>query len=248
MIIQTPEFEGQNALSLEGLLKHVDIMKEIASFPVEIHGTNWTFNDICFKPSPPLGDDPVAKGFEHIIERIVPCIWITPIDCFWEGGKALGPHPPVTKKYACICQRRISDYFRDIGFFGSMIKSLPESNHVKWTNFDPIGVVNEIHKSFSLGAHHSFFERVRLKVFVSYYNFKAGIGRGYLDRPCMDPLDPECPTLAPNYYNVCPLLDKFLEYTQKNSIAVEYGGDEEDESDGFDLFDMFGKCRCHLVR
>lgn len=27
---------------------------------------------------------------------------------------------------------------------------------------------------------------------------KAGIGHGYMDRPCLNPTDPDCPLTAPN--------------------------------------------------
>ncbi|CAI4220957.1 unnamed protein product [Auanema sp. JU1783] len=211
VIIQTPEGPGQNALSLEGLLKHVKIMEEIASMNVEVHGNNWTLHDICFKPAAPLGDDPMAKSFESIIERIVPCIWITPIDCFWEGGKALGPFPPVTKS--------------DIGTYSGLMQSLPTSNKIKWTNFDPLAVITEIDSVAPLGSHFSFFER-------------AGLGHGYLDRPCMNPLDPECPKLAPNYYDICPYIERFFNYTQSKGIHIVY--ETEDESGAApDLFDSF---------
>ena len=56
----------------------------------------------------------------------------------------------------------------------------------------------------------------------------------------MNPLDPECPTPSPNYYDVCPLLDKFLDYTQKNGIVVDYAVEEEDEDDSFGFFNLFG--------
>ena len=54
----------------------------------------------------------------------------------------------------------------------------------------------------------------------------------------MDPLDPECPKPSPNYYDVCPLLDKFLAYTQKNGIVVDYAIEEENEEDAYSFFDI----------
>ena len=32
----------------------------------------------------------------QIFENIFPCAIITPLDCFWEGSKLLGPDLPVT--------------------------------------------------------------------------------------------------------------------------------------------------------
>lgn len=37
---------------------------------------------------------------------------------------------------------------------------------------------------------------------------KAGVGHGYMDRPCLNPADPDCPLTAPN----------------KNSTKVGSGG------------------------
>lgn len=48
-----------------------------------------------------------------------------------------------------------------------------------------------------LGLVENFFER-------------AGIGSAYLDRPCINPLDPECPPTAPNHFNRCKALKKFM--------------------------------------
>lgn len=31
----------------------------------------------------------------QIFENIIPCAIITPLDCFWEGSKLLGPDYPV---------------------------------------------------------------------------------------------------------------------------------------------------------
>jgi len=34
-------------------------------------------------------------SFFQIFENIIPCAIITPLDCFWEGSKLLGPDYPV---------------------------------------------------------------------------------------------------------------------------------------------------------
>uniref|UniRef100_A0A0N4T9I4 Patched domain-containing protein 3 n=1 Tax=Brugia pahangi TaxID=6280 RepID=A0A0N4T9I4_BRUPA len=97
VVIQTPATKGTNALTKESLLKHVQIIEEIANFQVEMYGENWTLADICFKPpSPKLSHGPLAGVMSKLLDRLIPCIWITPIDCFWEGSKPLGPSPPLT--------------------------------------------------------------------------------------------------------------------------------------------------------
>uniref|UniRef100_A0A1I7XEC2 SSD domain-containing protein n=1 Tax=Heterorhabditis bacteriophora TaxID=37862 RepID=A0A1I7XEC2_HETBA len=96
VVIQTPTFEGENILSKKALLKHVELMEEIANYEVELHGEKWTLNDICFKPpGPNFNSGPLSKVMNTLLDKIIPCIWISPIDCYWEGSKPLGPNPPL---------------------------------------------------------------------------------------------------------------------------------------------------------
>lgn len=112
---------------------------------------NWTLADICFKPpAPRLPPGSLNGAVETLLERIVPCIWITPIDCFWEGAKPLGPNPPLV----------LGD---EIGAF---ISSLPKGN-ITWKNLDPGRVVKEVSTLLDLGLVENFFER-------------AGIGSAYV--------------------------------------------------------------------
>ncbi|VDM61959.1 unnamed protein product [Angiostrongylus costaricensis] len=189
VVIQTPEYAGQNILDRDPLLKHVDTMREIANFSIELHNVTWSLSDICFKPAPPELDG-MAADMSDVIERIVPCIWITPIDCFWEGAKALGPHPPIPTN--------------DLSLL-ALLKSIPNRKFIQWTYFDPM---------------------------------EAGVGHGYLDRYCINPLDPECPKLAPNYYDVCPMLDTFRNYAHKNNITLE-ADDFSNDAYEFDLLSLF---------
>ncbi|VBB34015.1 unnamed protein product, partial [Acanthocheilonema viteae] len=180
VIIQTPVAKGINALTKESLLKHVQIMEEIANFQVEMYGENWTLADICFKPpSPKLSHGPFADIVTKLLDRLIPCIWITPIDCFWEGSKPLGPSPPLILG-------------PDVHAF---INSLPKGN-ITWKNLDPSAVLKEVSTLFDLGTIFDLFER-------------AGIGAAYLDRWCIDPLDPECPSTAPNAFDHCLAFRKF---------------------------------------
>ncbi|VDN21500.1 unnamed protein product [Gongylonema pulchrum] len=141
---------------------------------------NWTLSDICFKPpSPQLPQGPLTSLLTKLLERLIPCIWITPIDCFWEGSKPLGPSPPL-------------NFGPDAQAF---ISSLPKGN-ITWRNLDPSAVLKEVGTLFDLGTIFNIFER-------------AGIGSAYLDRWCIDPLDPECPVTAPNGFDRCAALKKF---------------------------------------
>lgn len=49
--------------------------------------------------------------------------------------------------------------------------------------------------------------------------FKAGIKAAYQDRPCLDPMDPECPESAPNYVNHCDVVEKFVIWNNNVDLA-----------------------------
>lgn len=44
-------------------------------------------------PSVPLFEE---SYIDKILEDLFPCTIITPLDCFWEGSKILGPDYPIT--------------------------------------------------------------------------------------------------------------------------------------------------------
>uniref|UniRef100_A0A1I7SEP3 SSD domain-containing protein n=1 Tax=Bursaphelenchus xylophilus TaxID=6326 RepID=A0A1I7SEP3_BURXY len=178
VLIQTVEEEGQNLLTKEGLQQHVGLLETIVNLQVTHFGVNWTLADICFKPGAlDINQDSIAYGMKPVLERLVPCIWITPIDCFFEGSKPIGPNPPI----------RIGDLP-----LGSILKmAVPElQDDTTWANINPEAVVASLKDSFDIGTMANFFSR-------------TGIGKGYLDRPCIEPLDPACPEQSPNYYKSC---------------------------------------------
>lgn len=57
---------------------------------------------------------------------------------------------------------------------------------MQWTNFDPKEFLEELQR---LNYHVENFEEMLEK---------ADIGHGYMDRPCLNPADPDCPRTAPN--------------------------------------------------
>ncbi|GMT15311.1 hypothetical protein PFISCL1PPCAC_6608, partial [Pristionchus fissidentatus] len=221
VVIQTPSYEGENALTKTGLLRHVRLMEEISQYRIDMFGETWTLADICFKPPGPKGGNgPIAKVMNTMLDKIIPCIWITPIDCFWEGSKPLGPDPPLAMG-------------EEITTF---INSLPKGN-VSWKNLNPTAVVKEVSQLFDMGPIGNFFER-------------AGIDAAYLERPCIDPLDPDCPELAPNHFNRCEALTAFNKWNralpegERVVLArVPYVKDEPKDIADSILSDLFGKKR-----
>lgn len=57
---------------------------------------------------------------------------------------------------------------------------------VQWTNFDPMEFIADLKK---------------MKISVDTWEemlIKAEVGHGYMERPCLNPSDPDCPSSAPN--------------------------------------------------
>ncbi|CDW56596.1 protein patched homolog; patched family protein [Trichuris trichiura] len=181
LIIQTARSRQDGILSREELLLHVQVVTEIAKLVVPLYGYNWTLADICFKPPSPAMEGFLADTVKLLLDKIVPCTIITPLDCFWEGSKPLGPFPPL-----------------DLGpLLSTFIPSL--NKNVSWQNLNPRLVVDQL-KSFGI-ADLSDFEN-----FIQ----RAGIGVAFQDRPCLDALDPDCPITAPNHLNFCNIVEQFV--------------------------------------
>ena len=48
----------------------------------------WGIKDLCYLASFPIYE---MHTIDQVFELLAPCIIITPLDCFWEGSKLLGP-------------------------------------------------------------------------------------------------------------------------------------------------------------
>jgi len=59
---------------------------------------------MCFKPPPPKMEGVVGSIVEPMMEKIIPCVIITPADCFWDGSKPLGPHEPLELPDLVSCE------------------------------------------------------------------------------------------------------------------------------------------------
>lgn len=57
---------------------------------------------------------------------------------------------------------------------------------MQWINFDPLEFLEELKKI-----------NYQVESWEEMLN-KAEVGRGYMDRPCLNPADPDCPITAPN--------------------------------------------------
>ncbi|XP_032333343.1 protein patched homolog 1 isoform X2 [Camelus ferus] len=64
---------------------------------------------------------------------------------------------------------------------------------LQWTNFDPLEFLEELKKiNYQVDSWEEMLS-------------KAEVGHGYMDRPCLNPADPDCPATAPNKNATKPL-------------------------------------------
>ncbi|MBN3325231.1 PTC1 protein, partial [Atractosteus spatula] len=87
--------------------------------------------------------------------------------------------------YPCLIITPL-DCFWEGAKLQSGVAYLPGKPPVQWTNFDPMEFLEEL-KTFSYQVD-SWEEML----------MKAEVGHGYMDRPCLNPADPDCPVTAPN--------------------------------------------------
>lgn len=126
--------------------------------------STWRLKDLCYAPSVPNFD---VHYIEQIFDRIIPCAIITPLDCFWEGSKLLGPEYPVH------------------------IPGRQNQTLLQWTNLNPTKMLDEMKTSTFNFPYKTLEEFMK----------RAGIGSGYQTKPCLDPLDHECPETSPNKFS-----------------------------------------------
>ncbi|KAF7222601.1 protein patched homolog 1 [Nothobranchius furzeri] len=153
MLIQTPKEEGADVLTQEALLVHMEAALAASRVQVSLFGKSWDLNKICYKSGVPIIENVMI---ERMIDKLFPCMIITPLDCFWEGAKLQG---------------------------GSAY--LPGMPDIQWMNLDPVKLMEELSQFTSLEGFKEMLD-------------KAQVGHAYMNRPCLDPSDPDCPLSAPN--------------------------------------------------
>ncbi|CAK8675849.1 unnamed protein product [Clavelina lepadiformis] len=89
MLIQT----GADVATKDSLLFHYEAAKAATEVSVAVFNQTWQFSDLCYKLSIPTSSEDGGIDFSVILDRLLPCFIITPLDCFWEGAKLLGPRP-----------------------------------------------------------------------------------------------------------------------------------------------------------
>ncbi|XP_033103674.1 protein patched homolog 1-like isoform X2 [Anneissia japonica] len=121
VIIQSPKYKETNILTQENIQLHLNASLLATQVTVDMFDIPWTLKDVCFVEKFPAFETIV----DIIFEQLMPCTIITPLDCFWEGSKILGPDEPVfiqgmtpeplvwsnTDPYKLVNQSSVSGYF-----------------------------------------------------------------------------------------------------------------------------------------
>ncbi|GFT84485.1 protein patched [Nephila pilipes] len=92
MITHALKEEGANVLHTDTLLAHLQVVKAAVYVSVDVFDISWSLKDVCNSLSFPLSEE---HYLDMTLENLSPCVIITPLDCFWEGSKLLGPEYPV---------------------------------------------------------------------------------------------------------------------------------------------------------
>ncbi|XP_037068599.1 LOW QUALITY PROTEIN: protein patched homolog 1-like [Pollicipes pollicipes] len=93
IVVQTPHGQAGSVLRPDALLAHLHAVKAASQVSVDMYDITWRLKDLCFAPSFPMYEEHLV---DQIMEKLIPCSFVTPLDCFWEGSKLLGPEFPVT--------------------------------------------------------------------------------------------------------------------------------------------------------
>ncbi|KAH9280642.1 Protein patched -like protein 1 [Echinococcus granulosus] len=157
-----------NLLTLEALRDHMDLLVKIHKLEVKVGASKWRLEDLCQRAELPS----VAglHSIESFLAQLIPCIVITPADCFWEGSKVIAPDTVVQIPW-------------------------PNKQYtLQWSSLNPHHMLSSLRSEY--GNHSS--EMNYLDELTDMLN-RTGLSHGYLTRPCLDPHDPGCPSLSPNY-------------------------------------------------
>ncbi|XP_043528023.1 protein patched-like [Frieseomelitta varia] len=119
LVIQTPRDPGANILHAAALKEHLAILKAATQVTIHLFDITWKLKDICYALNIPNFD---MHYIDQIFDSIIPCAIITPLDCFWEGSKLLGPGYPVH------------------------IPGTQTHKPVQWTNLNPMWMLDEMKK------------------------------------------------------------------------------------------------------
>lgn len=91
LLIQTARDPDTDVLTTDSMIAHLEVLRQASGVTVQMFDQTWALRDICVTPPKPEFDILFIEG---IFDKLIPCSIVTPLDCFWEGSKLLGPEMP----------------------------------------------------------------------------------------------------------------------------------------------------------
>ncbi|XP_057663155.1 protein patched [Diorhabda carinulata] len=144
MVLQTGLDPDMDLLNPHGLLEHLTLVQKATQVTVTMFDITWRLKDFCQSPSIPNFD---LQFIEQMFENMMPCSIVTPLDCFWEGSKLLGPDYPVYIPYSM-------------------------GNQIKWSNLNPSELVSQIKLKESHFDYHSLEDYLKRAGITTGYQEK----------------------------------------------------------------------------
>jgi len=99
LIIHASNNGEGNILSVASLQNHLKAVQKAIDIRVTIYNKTWTHSDLCYAPEVPSFNNSLVDG---IVAAIIPCLIVSPLDCFWDGAKVLklrGTLPDIVKSF-----------------------------------------------------------------------------------------------------------------------------------------------------
>ncbi|VDP79776.1 unnamed protein product [Echinostoma caproni] len=115
-------------LTPQALLDHMEFLIKVRRLQITVGSAKWSFKDLCQRASLPFGSE--VHPIQAYLDMIIPCLIITPLDCFWEGAKVLGPEE------------------------ATWVPWLGERTLIQWPNLDPVGLLRELRTHYGNQSHH----------------------------------------------------------------------------------------------
>ncbi|CAH8655773.1 unnamed protein product [Heterobilharzia americana] len=109
-------------LTPQALLDHMEFLIKVRRLTITVGSSKWSFKDLCQRASLPFGVE--MHHLQAYLDMIIPCIIITPLDCFWEGAKVLGPEEAM------------------------WVPWFDERTLLQWTNIDPVGLLQDLSRRY----------------------------------------------------------------------------------------------------
>ncbi|TPP67081.1 Protein patched 1 [Fasciola gigantica] len=115
-------------LNPQALLDHMEFLIKVRRLQITVGSAKWSFKDLCQRATLPFGSE--MHPIQAYLDMIIPCLIITPLDCFWEGAKVLGPEE------------------------ATWVPWLGERTLIQWPHLDPVGLLQELRAHYGNHSHH----------------------------------------------------------------------------------------------